>query len=109
MSMGYFMYYPMIAAVVLYYFFCRYYEAERVGFVMLAQCREDALGYILHTHGIKVERRSYHRHIDIDKVVDKEAGEHHKAHSFSLVVSAEEIVEYYRCYHRIIHEVSHCG
>ena len=36
MSMGYFMYYPMIAAVVLYYFFCRYYEAERVGFVMLA-------------------------------------------------------------------------
>ena len=36
MSMGYFMYYPMIAAVVLYYFFCRYYEAERVSFVMLA-------------------------------------------------------------------------
>lgn len=36
MSMGYFMYYPMIAAVVLYYFFCRYYEAERVSFVLLA-------------------------------------------------------------------------
>ena len=34
--MGYFMYYPMIAAVVLYYFFCRYYEAERVSFVLLA-------------------------------------------------------------------------
>ena len=36
MSMGYFMYYPMIAAVVLYYFCCRYYEAERVSFVLLA-------------------------------------------------------------------------
>ena len=36
MSMGYFMYYPMIAAVVLYYFFCRYYEAERASFVLLA-------------------------------------------------------------------------
>lgn len=36
MSMGYFMYYPMIAAVVLYYFFCKYYEAERVSFVLLA-------------------------------------------------------------------------
>ena len=35
MSMGYFMYYPMIAAVVLFYFFCRYYEAERACFVML--------------------------------------------------------------------------
>ena len=29
MSMGYFMYYPMIALVSFYYFFCRYYEAER--------------------------------------------------------------------------------
>ena len=36
MSMGYFMYYPMIALVTFYYFFCRYYEAERAAFVMLA-------------------------------------------------------------------------
>lgn len=36
MSMGYFMYYPMIALVSFYYFFCRYYEAERAAFVMLA-------------------------------------------------------------------------
>ena len=36
MSMGYFMYYPMIAVIVLYYFFCRYYEAERASFVVLA-------------------------------------------------------------------------
>ena len=35
MSMGYFMYYPMIALVSFYYFFCRYYEAERAAFVML--------------------------------------------------------------------------
>lgn len=35
MSMGYFMYYPMIALVTFYYFFCRYYEAERAAFVML--------------------------------------------------------------------------
>ena len=35
MSMGYFMYYPMIALVSFYYFFCRYYEAERATFVML--------------------------------------------------------------------------
>ena len=35
MSMGYFMYYPMIALVTFYYFFCRYYEAERAVFVML--------------------------------------------------------------------------
>lgn len=35
MSMGYFMYYPMIAAVVLYYFFCKYQEAERAAFVIL--------------------------------------------------------------------------
>lgn len=34
-SMGYFMYYPMIALVSFYYFFCRYYEAERAAFVML--------------------------------------------------------------------------
>ena len=36
MSMGYFMYYPMIALVTFYYFFCRYYEAERAVFVMLS-------------------------------------------------------------------------
>ena len=36
MSMGYFMYYPMIALVTFYYFFCRYYEAERAAFVMLS-------------------------------------------------------------------------
>ena len=36
MSMGYFMYYPMIALVSFYYFFCRYYEAERAAFVMLS-------------------------------------------------------------------------
>ena len=36
MSMGYFMYYPMIALVSFYYFFCRYHEAERAAFVMLA-------------------------------------------------------------------------
>ena len=36
MSMGYFMYYPMIALVSFYYFFCRYYEAERAVFVMLS-------------------------------------------------------------------------
>ena len=35
MSMGYFMYYPMIALVTLYYFFCKYYESERVAFVLL--------------------------------------------------------------------------
>lgn len=35
MSMGYFMYYPMIAAVILYYFFRKYEEAERVAFVIL--------------------------------------------------------------------------
>ena len=36
MDMGYFMYYPMIAAVVFFYFFCRYREFERISFVMLA-------------------------------------------------------------------------
>ena len=35
MSMGYFMYYPMIALVTLYYFFFRYYESERAAFVLL--------------------------------------------------------------------------
>ena len=36
MDMGYFMYYPMIAVVVLFYFLCRYQEAERASFVILA-------------------------------------------------------------------------
>ena len=35
MSMGYFMYYPMIALVTFYYFFCKYHEAERATFVLL--------------------------------------------------------------------------
>lgn len=35
MSMGYFMYYPMIALIVLFYFFFRYKEAERAAFVVL--------------------------------------------------------------------------
>lgn len=36
MDMGYFMYYPMIATVVLYYFFQRYAEFERCATVILA-------------------------------------------------------------------------
>lgn len=36
MSMGYVMYYPMIALIVLYYFFYKYQEAERASFVILA-------------------------------------------------------------------------
>lgn len=36
MDMGYFMYYPMIAIIVFYYFFCKYKEYERVSFVILA-------------------------------------------------------------------------
>ena len=36
MSMGYFMYYPMIAIIVFYYFFCGYSESERASFVILA-------------------------------------------------------------------------
>ena len=36
MDMGYFMYYPMIAVVTFYYFFCRYREFERTAFVILA-------------------------------------------------------------------------
>ncbi len=36
MDMGYFMYYPMIAVVVFYYFFRRYQEFERISFVILA-------------------------------------------------------------------------
>lgn len=36
MSMGYAAYYPMIAVVVFYYFFCRYKEYERAAFVVLA-------------------------------------------------------------------------
>jgi len=36
MDMGYFMYYPMIAIVVFFYFFCRYQELERISFVILA-------------------------------------------------------------------------
>lgn len=36
MDMGYFMYYPMIAAVVLYYFFLRYGEFERCATIILA-------------------------------------------------------------------------
>ena len=36
MDMGYFMYYPMIAAVVFFYFFRRYQEFERCAFIMLA-------------------------------------------------------------------------
>ena len=35
MDMGYFMYYPMIAAIVFFYFFCRYQEFERISFVIL--------------------------------------------------------------------------
>ncbi len=35
MDMGYFMYYPMIAIVVYFYFFCRYQEFERISFVVL--------------------------------------------------------------------------
>ena len=83
------------------------WQTVGMGTEVIAHCREDTLGNILHSHGIEVERWSHHRHVNVDEIVDEEAGEHHKAHSFSLVVSAEEIVEYYRCYHRIIHEVSH--
>lgn len=36
MDMGYFMYYPMIAIVVYFYFFRRYQEFERISFVVLA-------------------------------------------------------------------------
>ena len=36
MDMGYFMYYPMIVIVVLFYFFRRYQEFERISFVLLA-------------------------------------------------------------------------
>ncbi len=36
MDMGYFMYYPMIAIVVYFYFFRRYQEFERISFVILA-------------------------------------------------------------------------
>ena len=36
LDMGYVMYYPMIAIVIFYYFFCRYNEFERVSFVVLA-------------------------------------------------------------------------
>lgn len=36
MSMGYFMYYPMIAFTVFYYFFMRYKEFERCSYVILA-------------------------------------------------------------------------
>lgn len=36
MSMGYFMYYPMIAAVFFYYLIYRYREFERISFVILA-------------------------------------------------------------------------
>lgn len=36
MDMGYASYYPMIAAVVLYYFVCRYHEFERCAFIILA-------------------------------------------------------------------------
>lgn len=36
MDMGYFMYYPMIAAVVLYYFFKRYAEFDRCATIILA-------------------------------------------------------------------------
>lgn len=36
MDLGYAAYYPMIGAVVLYYFFCRYAEFERISFVILA-------------------------------------------------------------------------
>lgn len=36
MSMGYFMYYPMIAFTVFYYYFMRYKEFERCSFVILA-------------------------------------------------------------------------
>lgn len=36
MSMGYASYYPMIALVVLFYFFCRYAEFERCALVVLA-------------------------------------------------------------------------
>lgn len=36
MSMGYASYYPMIALVVFFYFFCRYAEFERASFVILA-------------------------------------------------------------------------
>lgn len=35
MDMGYFMYYPMIAGVVFFYFFRRYQELERISFVIL--------------------------------------------------------------------------
>ena len=35
MDMGYFMYYPMIAAIVFFYFFCQYQEFERISFVIL--------------------------------------------------------------------------
>ena len=36
MDMGYFMYYPIIAVIIFYYFFCKYQEFERISFVMLA-------------------------------------------------------------------------
>jgi len=36
MDMGYFMYYPMIAIIVFFYFFRRYTEFERISFVLLA-------------------------------------------------------------------------
>lgn len=36
LDMGYFMYYPMIAVIVFYYFFCKYQEYERISFVILA-------------------------------------------------------------------------
>ena len=36
MSLGYASYYPMIALVVFFYFFCRYKEFERASFIILA-------------------------------------------------------------------------
>ncbi len=83
------------------------WQTTGMGTEVIAHCREDALGNILHSHGIEVERRSHHRHVDVDEIVEEEAGEQHKASSFCLVVSAEEIVEHHCCYHRIIHEVAH--
>ena len=36
MDMGYASYFPMILAVTLFYFFCRYAEFERASFVLIA-------------------------------------------------------------------------
>lgn len=36
MDMGYAVYYPMIAVVMLYYFLMKYYEFERISFIILA-------------------------------------------------------------------------